>query len=72
MLAKDLRAKRAELDLTQPELAEHWGLTRNTIMNWEREHTPLPKWVPDALVGLEQRLVKARQAYAKAFERGAA
>ena len=31
--------------MSQQEAAEHFGVTRQTIINWEQGHTPIPKSV---------------------------
>ncbi len=31
--------------MSQEEAAEHFGVTRQTINNWENNHTPIPKAV---------------------------
>lgn len=36
----DLKAFRAELSLTQQELADLWGLRQDMISKWEREEMP--------------------------------
>jgi DNA-binding XRE family transcriptional regulator len=41
---KQLFQIRKKLGLTQQQLGEHWGVDRNTIINYERLDTkPLPK-----------------------------
>ena len=36
MLPEEIREKRIALDLTQEELAEKFGIERNTVARWER------------------------------------
>src|SRR3974390_3637034 len=49
----ELRAARLPLGLTQQELARRFGVSRQSINNWENEHARLPSWVPDQLGWLE-------------------
>lgn len=56
-----LKARRQDLGLTQKELAEKFGVDRNTINRWENglikdengETKDIPKWVELALQALE-------------------
>jgi DNA-binding transcriptional regulator YiaG len=41
MKGKKLRRIRARLELTQTELAERLGVTRNTVARWERDEVPI-------------------------------
>ena len=54
MRANSLRAARLALGLTQQELAKRFGVSRQSINNWENEHARLPEWVPDQLGWIEQ------------------
>ena len=45
----DLRKRRVALGLTQNELAGRFGVSRQTVNNWENEHTRAPRWVADQL-----------------------
>lgn len=40
--SQDLRRIRREKGLTQEELATHVGVTRQTIINWEKDRNPIP------------------------------
>ena len=57
MLANSLRKQRVALGLTQNELAERFGVSRQTINNWENEHTRVPRWCSDQLRWLESAQV---------------
>jgi DNA-binding XRE family transcriptional regulator len=52
MTSTDLRTARKQLGLTQAELADAYGVSRMTIVNWERGAYAVPKWVPLALDGI--------------------
>ena len=64
MLANSLRKRRVALGLTQNELAGRFGVSRQTINNWERKHTRVPRWCNDQLRWIEQE-VQARNAKAR-------
>ena len=53
MTGPELRTARRDLDLSQTALAEKWGLSKQTIGNWERGRQEVPKWVEDAMRGME-------------------
>lgn len=41
MTADELRSIRAQLGLTQAELADRIGTTRNSVARWENERVPI-------------------------------
>jgi len=41
--ADDLRAIRAQLDITQKELAQQFGVSLRTLQNWEAGMEPRPR-----------------------------
>jgi transcriptional regulator with XRE-family HTH domain len=43
MTGKELKAKAAELDLTEAELAQKLGVSMSDIIKWQREEKPLGK-----------------------------
>lgn len=47
-----LRAQRARLGLTQAELADHLGLTKACVAQWEQGRRPIPERLIPALEGL--------------------
>ncbi len=42
MTGKELREKRKTLGFTQPELAQRIGVSKGTIINYEKENTSIP------------------------------
>ena len=66
MRASNLRAARLALGLTQQELARRFGVSRQSINNWENEHARVPEWVPDQLGWIEQE--RASESAARARE----
>lgn len=55
MNGKELKIKRAILDMTQSELADELEMNPNTISRYENEDLPIPKTVELALEALERR-----------------
>lgn len=43
---------RTELGMSQPDIADILGVTRNTISNWENHNPEPPTWLRYALLGL--------------------
>jgi hypothetical protein len=64
MLANSLRKRRIALGLTQNELAGRFGVSRQTVNNWEQRRTRVPGWCSDQLRWIEQE-VQARNAKAR-------
>jgi transcriptional regulator with XRE-family HTH domain len=54
---RELRKQRLLLGLTQNELAERLGMSRNTITRYERGFLPkIPRYVELAMIGLRVEL----------------
>jgi DNA-binding XRE family transcriptional regulator len=49
MNATELKRKRERLDLTQEQLAKKVGVSRHTVLNWEKEIVQIPRPVQIAL-----------------------
>lgn len=49
-----LRHLRKRCGLTQQELADRWGLSRETITRYETGALPMPDWVHDAIMHLSR------------------
>jgi len=49
-----LRMIRQRTGLTQKELADRWGLSRETITRYETGALPMPDWVHDAILYLSR------------------
>lgn len=58
----DFRAWRERCGLSQIDVANRYGLSRNTINNWETGATPLPQTVEGACTVWEDRLKKEQAA----------
>jgi hypothetical protein len=56
MIAKDFRAWRERVGLTQQQIADRLGVTRTTIQNWEGAVTPIPQAVDMSCAVWEARL----------------
>jgi transcriptional regulator with XRE-family HTH domain len=50
MTGDQLRLLRQRAGLTQQELADRWGLSRETITRYERGGLRIPKWISDAIL----------------------
>lgn len=50
MTASQLRLLRQRAGLTQQDLADRWGLSRETITRYERGSLRIPKWISDAIL----------------------
>ena len=50
MNGSQLRLLRQRAGMTQQELADRWGLSRETITRYERGSLTIPKWVSDAIL----------------------
>ena len=70
MRSNSLRAARLALGLTQQELAKRFGVSRQSINNWENEHARVPEWVPDQLGWLESVALPKHRAGVKGERRG--
>jgi transcriptional regulator with XRE-family HTH domain len=58
MNREEFRTWREKFGLTQPEAATKFGVSRNTIQNWETGATPLPQTIEGACEVWEDRLKK--------------
>ncbi len=61
MRGAKLRERRLSLGLTQERLAEHLGVTRNTIARWEREERAIPSYLDLALKTIEREKPRKRR-----------
>lgn len=50
MTGNQLRILRQRAGLTQQELADRWGLSRETVTRYETDALPIPKWISDAIL----------------------
>jgi len=55
-----LRHIRKRCGLTQQELADRWGLSRETITRYERGSLRIPKWVSDAILPVVREVKRGR------------
>lgn len=53
MTGKQLKRRRRRLDMSQAQLGERLGVSRECVSYWERETRPRPKWLDLALQALE-------------------
>jgi transcriptional regulator with XRE-family HTH domain len=55
MTGAEHKRRREAVNLTQPQLAARWGVSRNTINRWENELAGCspPAWTEDAFRGIE-------------------
>ena len=60
MTPAEFREWRKRLGLTQDEAADRLGVSRNTIINWEKGVTAMPTFMKEACEAVEDRLRKAR------------
>ncbi len=58
MNKEDFRGWREKYGLSQGDVAKQFGVTRNTIQNWETGATPLPQTIEGACTVWEDRLKK--------------
>lgn len=58
MTKEDFRQWREKYGLTQGDIAARFGVSRNTIQNWETGVTPLPQTIEGACLVWEDRLKK--------------
>lgn len=58
MTAAQLAKLRAKLGMTQEELAEHLGVTRNSVARWEMGRHPISARTERALKLLQQTVTK--------------
>lgn len=58
----NFRNARKKLGISQAKMAEAFGVAACTVWRWEHGRCPVPKWVPLALIGLDQRLKAAGRA----------
>lgn len=58
MTKEELRAWREQFGLTQIDIANRFGVSRNTIQNWESGATPMPNMIQDACTVWGDRLKK--------------
>lgn len=56
--ARELAERRARLDMTQPELAEHLAVSLGTIKRWETGWRPIPR-IALRLLGYIEREAQA-------------
>lgn len=52
MTGAELKARRADLGMTQAQLGEELGVAANTIARWEQEVRTIPLWAVKALARL--------------------
>lgn len=52
MTPEQFKTARKSLGLTQQALADRWGLSEQTIKNYEHGRTEVKFWVVDAFLGL--------------------
>lgn len=50
MTGDQLRLLRQRAGMTQQDLADRWGLSRETITRYERGSLRIPKWISDAIL----------------------
>jgi DNA-binding XRE family transcriptional regulator len=58
MNPKEFRERRERLGLTQSEIAKWFGVSRNTVQNWESGSTTLPGTIDQAFLVWEDRFKK--------------
>lgn len=54
MIGPELRKRRKAAGLSQEQLADRWGVQRETISRWENSNRELPGYVEDAMNEVER------------------
>jgi DNA-binding XRE family transcriptional regulator len=70
MTAKQLKKLRAALGLTQTQLGELVGVTKNSVNRWEMALHPVPKWAELSIQRLLEGDAKAKKLIELSGHRG--